>query len=414
MLNQRFKLGLLLISTISLISFGTYQFSSKKLGRNSQINVDSVQAISEFQTKINAYCSSRTSKNEAEAFLKRDQLLVKNGYESLYNKKVILEKDEHKRKLLVKQQKLVSGKVSKDSLSRAKYLKLKLEITLLDSLLFREKAALVTLQNDIKVNEQKMILQKQRFLKHKDSHDSLISVIRQSTSNFSGSLNFEICGVQYRIYVANLENEVVRLHLYKQEKQNFFRLQEVKKFLENKSIVPRMITNAGMFSPTYEPVGLYLEEGSKTTFSLNTSKKTTFENFYLYPNGIFCIDSNNLPFIVTTNEFVNLRAQGKLKIKMATQSGPMLLIKGQIHKKFTAGSVNAKIRSGVGKINGKKLVFAATTNGSNFYDFATFFKDIFGCKDALFLDGAISQMYLKDIDGEVDGNFGPIISVSDK
>jgi len=414
MLNQRFKIGLLLISTISLISFGTYQFSSKKSGKTSQINVDSVQTISEFQAKINAYCLSRTSKNEVEALLKRDQLLVKNGYESLYDKKVILEKDEQKRKLQLKQQKLISGKVLKDSLWQARNFKLKSETSILDSLLLKEKSEISALQAEIRLNEQKMLIQKQLFLKQKGSHDSLISVIRQYTSNFSGSLRFEICGVQYRIYVANLENEVVRLHLYKQEKQNFFRLHEVKQFLESKSIVPRMITNAGMFSPTYEPVGLYLEEGSKTTFSLNTTKKTTFENFYLYPNGIFCIDSNNLPFIVTTNEFVKLRSQGKLKIKMATQSGPMLLIKGQIHKKFTAGSVNAKIRSGVGKINEKKLVFAATTNGSNFYDFATFFKDIFGCKDALFLDGAISQMYLKDIDGEVDGNFGPIISVSDK
>jgi tellurium resistance protein TerD len=62
-----------------------------------------------------------------------------------------------------------------------------------------------------------------------------------------------------------------------------------------------------------------------------------------------------------------------------------------------------------------KIVFAVTQDGSNFYDFGLFFKDIFKCKNALFLDGAISLMYLKNKKMPTKGgNFGPIISVSKK
>ena len=107
--------------------------------------------------------------------------------------------------------------------------------------------------------------------------------------------------------------------------------------------------------------------------------------------------------------------EGKIKVKLATQSGPMLLINGATHPKFTQGSTNEKIRSGVGKINDKKVIFAITIDESNFYEFAIFFKEIFGCKDALFLDGAISQMYLKDVSPHLTGgNFGAMISVSKK
>jgi len=92
-----------------------------------------------------------------------------------------------------------------------------------------------------------------------------------------------------------------------------------------------------------------------------------------------------------------------------------LLIDGEIHKKFREGSTNFNIRSGVGIINEKKIVFAISLTEVNFYDFAMFFKEIFNCKNALYLDGAISKMYLYDIAPKtIDGRFGPMISVSRK
>jgi len=102
-----------------------------------------------------------------------------------------------------------------------------------------------------------------------------------------------------------------------------------------------------------------------------------------------------------------------LRVRLATQSGPMLVIDGKIHPKFTDGSKNQKIRSGVGIIENNRVIFAATVSESNFYDFAIFFKDMVGSRNALFLDGAISEMYLKNIDTVLTNiKYGPILSVT--
>jgi uncharacterized protein YigE (DUF2233 family) len=55
------------------------------------------------------------------------------------------------------------------------------------------------------------------------------------------------------------------------------------------------------------------------------------------------------------------------------------------------------------------------SNQTNFYDFAAIFKDRFKCRNALYLDGAISKMYLKENRKEdVGGDFGVMISVTPK
>ena len=100
---------------------------------------------------------------------------------------------------------------------------------------------------------------------------------------------------------------------------------------------------------------------------------------------------------------------------LATQSGPMLIINGKHHPKFNHGSKSKKLRSGVGILPNGNIVFIISEKAhTNFFQFATIFKDIFGCNDALFLDGAISEMYIKDIHNCKNNNFGPIIYVTKK
>ena len=78
---------------------------------------------------------------------------------------------------------------------------------------------------------------------------------------------------------------------------------------------------------------------------------------------------------------------------MGTQSGPMLLIDGKRHPAFTEGSASKLHRNGVGTDAKGRVVFAITAPGEtvNFWDFAGLFLKL-DCKDALFLDGDISQM----------------------
>ena len=129
-------------------------------------------------------------------------------------------------------------------------------------------------------------------------------------------------------------------------------------------------------------------------------------NFYLKPNGVFYLTTDNIPIICNT---INFKDNGK--IKYATQSGPMFLVDGLIHSAFKEKSSNLNIRNGVGILPDNKVVFAMSIKEINFYDFANYFKSL-GCKNALYLDGLVSRTYLPEKNWiQTDGNFGVIIGV---
>lgn len=165
-------------------------------------------------------------------------------------------------------------------------------------------------------------------------------------------------------------------------------------------------TNGGMYLPDQSPQGLYVEKG-KVMKSLDTVQKG-YGNFYMAPNGVFSIGKKTFG-ISTTKDF-------ELKDEVyATQSGPMLLVDGKIHPAFREGSRNKYIRSGAGLVNDRLAVFAISRAPCNFYDFASLFKEFFGCNDALYLDGAISKAYVPCIERyDGGGNFGVIIGVLPK
>jgi len=165
--------------------------------------------------------------------------------------------------------------------------------------------------------------------------------------------------------------------------------------------------NGGMYKKDQFPQGLYIENGT-TLSELDTMQKG-YGNFYLQPNGIFFITKNNKAGICVSEKFIT-----KKDVKYATQSGPMLLINGKIHPKFNKGSKNLNIRNGVGILPNNEVIFAMSKEKINFYDFATYFKTQ-GCKNALYLDGFISKMYLPEKNWiDKGGNFGVIIAETEK
>jgi uncharacterized protein YigE (DUF2233 family) len=96
----------------------------------------------------------------------------------------------------------------------------------------------------------------------------------------------------------------------------------------------------------------------------------------------------------------------------ATQSGPLLVINNQINPVFTASSNSLFIRNGVGISADGTLIFAISNQPINFHLFAAFFKEKLHCPNALFLDGAISKMYLPERNRlELNGNLGPFIAL---
>lgn len=165
-------------------------------------------------------------------------------------------------------------------------------------------------------------------------------------------------------------------------------------------------TNGGMYTQTSSPLGLYIEKGKQLHF-LNT--RDAGGNFYLKPNGVFYITQKNKAHIVTTP---NMTAERIKEAKYATQSGPMLLVDGEVHPEFKDGSANINIRNGVGILPNGGVVFSISNQPVNLYDFAMHFKNK-GCKNALYLDGFVSKMYLPSAgkEGSERDRFGVMIAV---
>lgn len=98
-------------------------------------------------------------------------------------------------------------------------------------------------------------------------------------------------------------------------------------------------------------------------------------------------------------------------MRIATQSGPLLVRNGVLHPAINAASTSRLLRNGVG-ISGDTVIFVISEQPVNFYEIATYFRDELHCPDALYLDGVVSSLYSTDLqrnDSTVD--LGPIIGV---
>jgi uncharacterized protein YigE (DUF2233 family) len=166
-------------------------------------------------------------------------------------------------------------------------------------------------------------------------------------------------------------------------------------------------TNAGMFHPTYKPVGLYIEDGREYV-AVNT--KAGLGNFHMKPNGIFYV-SGETAGIAETSAYL----RRKPKAGSATQSGPMLVTGGHLHPRFSREGPSLKVRNGAGIHSGGGVVFAISEEPVSFGSFARLFRDKYKCRDALFLDGTISALYVPAAGRK--GNFlplGPMIGVFER
>ncbi|MES2318011.1 MAG: phosphodiester glycosidase family protein [Pseudomonadota bacterium] len=169
----------------------------------------------------------------------------------------------------------------------------------------------------------------------------------------------------------------------------------------NKRLV--FAVNAGMYHPDFAPVGLHVQDG-KQLAPLNLEDGTG--NFFLKPNGVFMLSQNG-PRVVESSEYPAL---GK-GVRLATQSGPLLLRNGVIHPAFNPASSSRYIRNGVGVVGGK-AIFVISNHPVTFHEFAVFFRDNLHCKDALYLDGSVSSLYSKELGrNDAAARLGPMLGV---
>jgi len=150
--------------------------------------------------------------------------------------------------------------------------------------------------------------------------------------------------------------------------------------------------NGGIYSEQFTPLGLYIEDGRRF---YQLTRGDGGGNFFLKPNGVFYVTEAGAG-VVRTEDY---GPEGK--VRHAVQSGPMLVIGGELHPRFIPGYHSQYIRNGVGVDQEGRVVFAISNAEVSFHDFGTLFRDRLHCPNALYLDGAISAMYAPEL-----GRFG--------
>ena len=161
--------------------------------------------------------------------------------------------------------------------------------------------------------------------------------------------------------------------------------------------------NAGMYEADAAPVGLLVIDGV-TLHPLNRAHGSG--NFFLEPNGVFLVSPAG-PRVVAAADYAAV-ASG---VRLATQSGPLLLHGGRIHPAFDPASSSRLIRNGV-CASGSTAIFVISERPVNFHEFATYFRDALHCRDALYLDGVVSSLYAGEL-GRDDrrAELGPLFAV---
>jgi uncharacterized protein YigE (DUF2233 family) len=166
--------------------------------------------------------------------------------------------------------------------------------------------------------------------------------------------------------------------------------------------------NAGMYHEDFSPVGLFVADG-KETAPLNQGDSPG--NFFMKPNGVFYVDQAGNAGVMETAAY----AASGIAPRIATQSGPMLVIDGEIHPKFEPNGESRFIRNGVGVRDPHTVYFVISRTSVSLGSFARLFRDELRCPNALFFDGAVSALH----DGKayvIGGEHpaGPIVAVSEK
>ena len=164
--------------------------------------------------------------------------------------------------------------------------------------------------------------------------------------------------------------------------------------------------NAGMFHADYRPVGLLVVDGVELSPIVTGASR---DNFGMLPNGVFCTGGAQPFQVIESVSFAETRPDCRL----ASQSGPMLVIDGDLHPRFLADSDSRYIRNGVGvSPDGQTAWFAISNRPVTFHEFGRFFRDGLGVRDALYFDGSISRLYAPSVNrADFGRSMGPIIGL---
>lgn len=165
--------------------------------------------------------------------------------------------------------------------------------------------------------------------------------------------------------------------------------------------------NAGMYHEDRRPVGLYVEEEQS---EMGLVKNAGPGNFGMLPNGVFWIDGGKAGVTETLAYAEQFTDDPP---RFATQSGPMLVVDGELHPILNPDGTSLRRRNGVGvSADGRRVVFVISDAPVNFHTFARLFRDELDVPNALYLDGAVSKVYAPALERNESGlDMGPIVGV---
>lgn len=179
----------------------------------------------------------------------------------------------------------------------------------------------------------------------------------------------------------------------------FFSLQEA---LAEEGKTLTFAMNGGMYHEDRRAVGLFVSDFKEQTGIVTREGPG---NFGLLPNGVYCVDGSAAR-VIESRSFAAKRPN----CRIATQSGPMLVIEGALHPRFTPDSNSLKRRNGVGVDTRGRSHFVISNGIVRFHDLATLFRDVLDSPNALFVDGTVSRLFSAEL-GRSDAGprMGPII-----
>lgn len=213
--------------------------------------------------------------------------------------------------------------------------------------------------------------------------------------------------VEYAICEVDLATDTLELFLYDEKNERpYGYFGTLNAALEEKGLSLGFATNAGMYHDDRAPVGLYIEDGVPVKSVITRAGPG---NFGLLPNGVFCMNQDKA-LVIETGRYV----EEEIDCSDATQSGPMLVIDGELHPRFLRDSTSRFIRNGVGTSDdGRTVSFVISNSPVTFYEFGSVFRDHLGLNSALYFDGNVSRLRAPDL-GRNDigfGALGPILGV---
>ncbi|AXQ31697.1 hypothetical protein D0B54_10600 [Solimonas sp. K1W22B-7] len=219
----------------------------------------------------------------------------------------------------------------------------------------------------------------------------------------TASLAGEARDPRFTVQAVDTRSQSLELFLDDEAGRPFHRFERLDSWLQTQGRRLRFAMNAGMFQPDYSPVGLFVSNGrQRQPLNLSAGKG----NFFLEPNGVFLLGGAG-PRVVESSRYPSM-AQG---VRLATQSGPLLLRAGRIHPSFNPQSQSRLIRNGVG-VRGAMAYFVISEQPVSFHEFAVFFRDELRCADALYLDGTVSGLYSRELArNDARADLGPMIAV---